>query len=57
MRFTFQCLVPMPRSIHDHLCHQAKPILQQEAIFDDPDQIPKPANLATNYTISWVCDC
>lgn len=26
----------------DHPCPQAVPVLPQEAIFDEPDQIPKP---------------
>lgn len=40
--FTCQYLVPMQQHKPDHPCPQAVPVLPQEAIFDEPDQIPKP---------------
>lgn len=40
--FTCQYWVPMTQKIPDHPCPQAKPTLQQEAIYDELDQIPIP---------------
>ncbi|GER41491.1 transcription initiation factor TFIID subunit 8 [Striga asiatica] len=41
---TFQCLVPKQLHKLDHPYPQAKKAQQLEAIFDDPDQTPKPVN-------------
>lgn len=37
----------------DHPCPQAAPILPLEAIFDEPDQIPKPTEKISTIQDNW----
>lgn len=50
---TFQYFVPTQQHKPHLLCLKPKPTLQQEAIFDEPDQIPKPVEYHINYGMQF----